>query len=232
MDSKAAKSVALKIEELQTLMIAYVTGERSDEQPHAYKNLYDEVYFELEDAHYENPNPHKSLEVFWSYCKLQGMDKYASRRAYVREIYSDILLELKRIQRHVASSRNWKKANDALDDELSPVRTQWLKAKNFVYSASPDYENAIKEAINSIESCLMVLLESPNGTLGKLIKSANLDADIERLISQAYGFTSNKDFVRHGGVSRQDIFKEEAEFFLELAATSIVYITAKLKHDQ
>ena len=133
MDSKTAKSLVLKIEEIQTLMIAYVTGERSNEQPSAYKELYDDVYLELEDAHYENPNPHKSLEVFWSYCKLQDMDTYASRRSYVREIYSDILLELKRIQRHIASPRNWKKANEALDDELSPVRTQWLKAKNFIY---------------------------------------------------------------------------------------------------
>lgn len=229
MDSKTAKAITSKIEEIQSLMIAYVTGGRSNEQPNAYKTLYDEVFLELEDSNYENPNPHKSLEIFWSYCKLQEFDTYASRRAYVRELYSDILLEMKRIQRHVASSRNWKKANEALNDELSPVRIQWLKAKNFVYSSAPDYENAIKEAINSIESCLMVLLESPNGTLGKLIKSANLDPDIERLISQAYGLTSNKDFVRHGGVANQNINKEEAEFFLEFSATAIVYITAKLK---
>ncbi len=229
MDSKLAKAVAAKIEEMQSLMIAYVTGERTDEQPYAYKTLYDEVYLDLEDSKYENPNPHKSLEVFWSYCKLQAMYTWASRRAYVRELYSDILLELERIQRHVASSRNWKKANDALNDELSPVRTQWLKAKNFIYSSSPDYENAIKEAINSIESCLMVLLQTPNGTLGKLIKSANLDPDIERLVSQAYGLTSNMAFVRHGGTSNQGIAKEEAEFFLEFSATAIVYITAKLK---
>jgi hypothetical protein len=128
----------------------------------------------------------------------------------------------------VASPRNWKKANEALSDE-GPVRTQWLKAKNFIYSSAPDYENAIKEAINSIESCLMVLLESPNGTLGKLIKSAKLDPDIGRLISQGYGLTSNKDFVRHGGVTNQNIAKEEAEFFLEFSATAIVYITRKLK---
>ena len=229
MDSKTAKATTSRIEQIQSLMIAYVTGERSKEQPYSYKSLYDEVYFELEDSSYENPNPHKSLEVFWSYCKLQELDTYASRRAYVRELYSDILLELKRIQRHVASSKNWKKANEALNDELSPVRTQWLKAKNFIYSSSPDHENAIKEAINSIESCLMVLLEAPNGTLGKLIKSAKLDPDIERLITQAYGLTSNKDFVRHGGVTNQDIAKEEAEFFLEFSATAIVYITSKLK---
>ena len=75
----------------------------------------------------------------------------------------------------------------------------------------------------------MVLLESPNGTLGKLIKSAKLDPDIERLITQAYGLTSNKDFVRHGGVTHQNISKEEAKFFLEFSATAIVYITSKLK---
>jgi len=64
-------------------MVAYVTDARSDEQPYQYKNVYDEVYFEPENAGYENPNPHKSLEVFWSYCKLQNMSTWADRRAYV-----------------------------------------------------------------------------------------------------------------------------------------------------
>lgn len=210
-------------------MIAYVTDGRTPDQPQHYKQLYDEIYIDLEESSYANPNPHKSLEVFWTFCKLQKMNTYASRRAFVQEIYSDILLELKRIQRHVASSKNWKKANDALDDNLSPIRAQWLKAKNFIYSPSPDFENSIKESINSIESCLMVLLDAPNGTLGKIIKNAGLDADIERLISQAYGFASNKDFVRHGGTGSSVLGKEEAEFFLEFSATAIVYITSKLK---
>ncbi len=75
----------------------------------------------------------------------------------------------------------------------------------------------------------MVLLEAPNGTLGKIIKNAALDQDIERLISQAYGFASNKDFVRHGGTGESVVRKEEAEFFLEFSAIAIVYIVAKLK---
>ncbi|WP_043639772.1 hypothetical protein [Chromobacterium haemolyticum] len=129
------------------------------------------------------------------------MKTYASRRAYVEELYADVLLDLKRIQRHAPTSKNWGKANDALTDELNPTRTQWLKAKNFIYSATPDFENSIKESINAIESCLMVLLNEPNGTLGKIIKRANLDPDIERLVSQAYGATSNKAFVRHGAVA-------------------------------
>ena len=230
MDSKKALELGEKIQEIQTLMIAYVTDGRTPDQPRNYKQLYDEVYIDLEESKYANPNPYKSLEVFRAFCKLQEMSTYASRRAYVQEIYSDILLELKRIQqRHVASSKNWKKANEALDDNLSPIRAQWLKAKNFIYAPSPDFENSIKESINSIESCLMVLLEMPNGTLGKIIKNAGLDADIERLISQAYGFASNKDFVKHGGTGSSGIGKEEAEFFLEFSATAIVYITSKLK---
>lgn len=76
MDHKKAKEVTTQIEELQSLMIAYVTGERSYEQPFRYKEIYDDIYFELEDAQYENPNPHKSLEVFWSYCGLKTWDGY------------------------------------------------------------------------------------------------------------------------------------------------------------
>lgn len=210
-------------------MVAFVTDGRNPEQPRAYRELYAEVTIELEDARYANPNPHKSLEVFWAFCKLQKMGTYADRRAYVDQLYADILLELKRIQRHAPSPKNWKKANDALSDELTPIRTQWLKAKNFIYAATPDYENSIKESISSVESCLMVLLNEPNGTLGKIIKRADLDLDIERLISQAYGYTSNRAFVRHGGTTPSTLTKAEAEFFLDFAATCIVYVTAKSK---
>lgn len=230
MDSKKAIELGAKIMQLQALMVAYATDGRTSDQPRAYRDQYAEVALELEDAKYANPNPHKSLEVFYAFCKLQEMKTYASRRAYVEELYADVLLDLKRIQRHAPTSKNWGKANDALTDELNPTRAQWLKAKNFIYSATPDFENSIKESISAIESCLMVLLNEPNGTLGKIIKRANLDPDIERLVSQVYGAASNKAFVRHGGTVASGLTKAEAEFFLEFAAASIIYITQKLRH--
>lgn len=230
MDSKKAIELGSKIMELQSLMVAYATDGRTSNQPRAYKELYGDVTIELEISKYANPNPHKSLEVFYAFCKLQEMKTYASRRAYVEELYADVLLDLKRIQRHAPSSKNWGKANDALADELAPIRAQWLKAKNFIYSATPDFENSVKESIGAVESCLMVLLNEPNGTLGKIIKRANLDPDIERLVSQAYGSLSNKAFVRHGGTVASGLTKEEADFFLEFAATTIVYLTKKTKH--
>lgn len=229
MDSRQAKELISKIEEIQALMVAYVTDSRTADQPYLYRQLYDDVHFALEDAGYENPNPHRTLEIFWSFCKLK-MGTWAERRAYVDELYSDILLDLKRILRKQKDPRNWKKTNEILTDELSPVRTQWLKAKNFILFSSPDYENSIKESINSIESTLKILLNQPNGTLGKLIKKISLDTDIAKLISQAYGLTSNKDFVRHGGVERQNIGRSEAEFFLEFSAIAIRYIVDIVKN--
>ena len=211
-------------------MIAYVTDKRTDEQPSQYKEAYDEVFFQLEENGYENPNPHKSLEIFWSYCKLQDMGTWAARRSYIQELYADISLDLKRIQRNEPDPKNWKKTNEKLIDALSPVRTQWLKAKNFIYSTQPDYENSIKESINAIESTLKILLDKPKLTLGKLIKNNDLDHDIQKLIDMAYGFTSNKDFVRHGGVTNQNIEKPEAEFFLEFSAIAIAYIKGKIKN--
>jgi len=228
-DAKLAKELGSKIQELQALMVAFATDGRTSDQPRLYRELYADVTIELERAKYENPNPHKSLEVFYAHCKLQEMKKYAERRAYVEELYSDVLLDLKRVEHHAPNPRNWAKANDVLTDELSPVRTQWLKAKNFIFSRPPDYENSIKESISAVESSLMVLLQEPNGTLGKIIKQAKLDPDIERLISQAYGYASNKDFVRHGGTEGSKLTKAEADFFLDFSASSIVYITSKIK---
>jgi len=229
MNSKSAKYLSTKIEEIQSLMIAYVTNKSAIEQPLQYKDAYDEVSFLLEENGYENPNPHKSLEIFWSYCKLQNMGTWAERRAYVQEMYADILLDLKRIQRNKPDPQNWKKTNEVLTDTLSPVRTQWLKAKNFIYSTHPYYENSIKESINAIESTLKILLEKPTLTLGKLIKNNDLDQDVQKLIDMAYGLVSNKDFVRHGGVKNQNIEKPEAEFFLEFSAIAIAYIKEKIK---
>jgi hypothetical protein len=230
LNTQQALELGTRIQQLQSLMIAFATDGRTKEQPAEYRELFATIQIGLEGAKYAHPNPHKSLEVFWAFCKLQEMETYASRRAYVEELYADILLDLKRIQAHKPAPKNWVKANDALSDALAPVRAQWLKAKNFIVAASPDFENSVKESISAVESCLMILLKEPNGTLGKLIKRADFDEDIERLISQAYGFASNKDFVRHGGTTDSRLGKEEAEFFLEFSGSAIVYITAKLKH--
>jgi hypothetical protein len=216
-----------KIKVIQNIMIAYATDGRNENQSEEYQNIYIELDLEIEQAGYTNPNPYKTIESFWKNCG----NTWAERRDFVKNIYADLLFDIGRKKRIEKDPRNWKKANQKLNDKLSPVRQQWLKAKNFIYISPPDYENSMKEAISSVESTLMILLAKPNGTLGKIIKSAKLDKDIERVISHAYGLLSDKDFVRHGGTQQQEITHLEAEFFLEFSASAIIYITSKLKPD-
>lgn len=223
-----ARELRTKILRLKTLMVAFSTGGRTDEQPDQYRELYEEVSLDLEAAKYSNPNPHRSLELFYAYCRLE-CGTWAERRAYVDGLYADVLLDLKRVERNEAPPKSWTRANDTLADDLAPVRAQWLKARNFIHGANPDYENSVKEAINSVESTLKILLAQPSSTLGKLLKEADVDPDVERLIAQAYGYASNRDSVRHGGTKPSTLTKAEADFFLDFAATSIVYIAARLK---
>jgi hypothetical protein len=212
------------ITSIKSIMLAYATDGRTDEQPKQYQDAYIELDLLIEDAGYSNPNPYKTIEQFWKDCG----GTWASRRELIGNIYADLLFDIGRKKKKLKEPRNWKNVNDILTDKLSPVRGQWLKAKNFIFTSPPDYENSIKESVNSIESCLMILSNQPNGTLGKLIKNQNLDPDIVKIISQVYGLTSNKDFVRHGGVQNQPIGKFEAEFFLDFAASAIIYIKGKL----
>jgi hypothetical protein len=228
MNKEHAKGLQTRIESIQSLMIAFVTNAREDSQSREYIGLYDDLYLDLEELGYENPNPHKNLEIFWEYCKFQKMGTWSERRTYVQGLYADILLDLTRSIRSGVNPRNWDNTNRLLNDELSPVRIQWLKAKNFIYSTPPDYENSIKESVNSIESTLKILLHEPKGTLGKLLNKIAIDKDIKSIISQSYGLVSNKDFVRHGGVVSQNLSAKEAEFFIEFSGIAITYLKSKL----
>jgi hypothetical protein len=49
----------------------------------------------------------------------------------VDELYADVLLDLKRAARNEAPPKDRAKANEVLSGSLTPVRMQWLKAKNF-----------------------------------------------------------------------------------------------------
>lgn len=218
------KIIETAITDIKSIMLAYATRGRTDEQPQQYQEAYIDLDMLIENAGYSNPNPYKTIELFWKDCGRT----WADRRELISSIYADILFDIGRKERKQKDPRNWKTVNEALTDKLSPVRAQWLKAKNFVFTSPPDYENSIKESVNSIESCLMSLLDQPKGKFGKLIKNPRIDPDIRRIISQAYGLSSNKDFVRHGGVQDQAISQLEAEFFLDFAASSIIYIKSKL----
>lgn len=222
------KETLQNIERLQELMIAFVTDGRTDDQPSIYRSIYIDTLNQLDKLGYDNPNQFKRLEELWGFCRVK-FPTYAARRGFIYNIYGDIALDIERKLRQVPEPKEWERTNELLLDELAPIRRQWLKAKNFLLANEPDFENCIKEATNSIESALQILLEQPGETLGKVIKLAKIDNDIKKLISQMYGLISNKDFVRHGGTVEQEITKADAEYFLNFSAISIQYLKKRLR---
>lgn len=228
MNKGKLNEIKVQIERIQSIMIAHVTNGREASQPKEYKELYINLLLNLEQMGYSNPNPFRTIEEVWGHCRLK-LPTYSERRIYVNAMYSDIILDIERHLRKEKDPAHWEKANEELTDELEPIRRQWLKAKNFIYANPPDFENSIKESINSIESAAKILCKEPRLTLGQIIKQAEIDEDIKKVISQMYGLVSNKDFVRHGGTQEQMIDAKDAEFFLEFASISIVYLKAKLK---
>jgi hypothetical protein len=225
-DNIQAIQLIAKIDRLSELMIAYVTGNREESQPKDYHDQYVDYELLLDELGLMNPNPHRSLESFWEHCKKVKLDTWASRRAYVKDLYSDLSLLAEKAKRSGQVPRNWRKTNENLDG-LEPVRNQWAKARRYIYASNPDYENGVKEAINSIESAVRILSGQPNATLGKGVKGMTIDEDIARLMSQAYGLASNRHSVRHGGTGESGLNREEAEFFLEFAAICITYLKQK-----
>ncbi|MDP9880288.1 hypothetical protein J2W25_004616 [Variovorax boronicumulans] len=147
-----ARALSKKIHQVASLMVAYATGGRTDDQPAEYRELYADTTIALEDSKYANPNPHKSLELFYAHCGILKLGKWAERRAYVDGLYADVLLDLKRVERNEKPSKQWTRANEVLEDDLAPIRVQWLKARNFIQASPPDFENSLKESVSSIES--------------------------------------------------------------------------------
>ena len=79
------------------------------------------------------------------------MGKYAERRVYINDLYSDVLLDLERHAQGEEDPAYWQQANDALQDVASPhVRTQWLKAKNYIYTSPPDLAVELDQRVDQL----------------------------------------------------------------------------------
>ena len=91
------------ISEISAIMIAYATNGRTDDQPKQYQELYIDIDLLIEDAGYNNPNPYKTIELFWKDCG----STWAERRELVGKIYSDLIFDIGRKRRKYKVPRNW-----------------------------------------------------------------------------------------------------------------------------
>ena len=98
----------------------------------------------------------------------------------------------------------------------------------------PDYENSIKESISAVEAacCIITGETGSQATLGKTIKKLkdkgiHIHPAMESAFSSLYGYTSDEDGIRHGGIDFTNAPAEDAKYMLISCSAFINYLIEK-----
>ncbi len=123
----------------------------------------------------------------------------------------------------------------AAETQYQSVNTHIKKALTlFADRKKPDYENAIKESISAVEAmcCIITGQSGAQATLGKTIKklkesNVHIHPAMESAFSSLYGYTSDEDGIRHGGIDFTNAPAEDAKYMLISCSAFINYLIEK-----
>ena len=98
----------------------------------------------------------------------------------------------------------------------------------------PDYENSIKESISAVEAicCIITGQDGHNTSLGKTIKrlkdsGVHIHEAMVNAFSSLYGYTSDENGIRHGGIDFKNAPSEDAKFMLVSCSAFVNYLIEK-----
>jgi len=96
---------------------------------------------------------------------------------------------------------------------------------------NPDYRNSIKESISAVESLVMEATNQKDDftkLLKILEKNIDLHPALKKAFSNLYGYTSDKDGLRHAIKDKSNTDFEDAKFMLVTCSAFINYVRGKL----
>lgn len=122
---------------------------------------------------------------------------------------------------------------DACNNKFEGTRAHIKKAVGFIADRErKDYKNCIKESISAVESICSIIVGDAGTTLGKALKrlkdnGLDIHPSLEMAFSKLYGYTCDKDGVRHAeGMFESEVTFEEAKFMLVSCSAFVNYLTA------
>lgn len=103
----------------------------------------------------------------------------------------------------------------------------------------PDYENSIKESISAVEAmcCIITKSTGAKATLGSAIKKlkengVHIHEAMEKAFSSLYGYASDENGIRHGGISFVNAPEEDARYMLVSCSAFVNYLNDKYLKSQ
>lgn len=121
----------------------------------------------------------------------------------------------------------------ALDNSEPSVRELLEKALGFLSDrTSPDYAKSVDCSISAVESQCRILLGGAPTTLGQALKQlekkgVGLHPALKDAFDKLYGYTSNADGIRHGGINPADVDQALAQFMLVSCSAFVNYLISK-----
>jgi len=122
-----------------------------------------------------------------------------------------------------------------IDAPYPSVNTHLRKALE-LYSdrQKSDYENSVKESISAVEAmcCIITGKSGKQATLGSAIKKlsdsgVHIHGSMEKAFLALYGYTSDENGIRHGGIDFTDVPAEDAKYMLVSCSAFVNYLIEK-----
>lgn len=116
----------------------------------------------------------------------------------------------------------------ALEDSDSYVKEHLNKSLQMLSDKeSPDYRNAVKEAISAVEAACRSIADKPSATLGDALKRIeDIHPALKQAFNKLYGYTNDASGIRHALSDELDISYADAKFMLVACSAFISYLTA------
>ncbi len=122
---------------------------------------------------------------------------------------------------------------ESLNTPFDVVDESLTKALKF-YSdrESPDYKNSIKESITAVESMCKIICDDDSLELGKALgklesKGIYIHSAMKEGFKKLYGYTSDANGIRHGGIDESEVMAEDAKYMLVTCSAFVNYLKEK-----
>ena len=135
----------------------------------------------------------------------------------------------------ITNSAELSTIQEAYSTKYDSVNTHITKALTlYADRKTPDYENSIKESISAVESmcCIITGMTGAQATLGKALKKlkesgVHIHSAMENAFSSLYGYTSDENGIRHGGIDFTSAPAEDAKYMLVSCSAFVNYLIEK-----
>ena len=135
----------------------------------------------------------------------------------------------------ITNKAELKTIEEAKSIPYDSVRTHVSKALAlYADRKAPDYENSIKESISAVEAmcCIITGMSGAQATLGAAIKklkdsNVHIHNAMEKAFLALYGYTSDENGIRHGGIDFTSVPSEDAKYMLVSCSAFVNYLMEK-----